>query len=256
MAEINPYQTPQASVADVAQGDATLLTDPRSVDAGRGIAWLMAGWERFRQTPGIWIAITVIGILVFLVLGMIPIIGGLASPLLSMIFAGGVMLGCRAMDRGEELSVAHLFAGFQSHLNPLLVIGALYLAGVFAAVLIASIVTGGTLFSFARGGVDLGTALGSMLLVFLVVAGLMVPIAMAVWFAPALSVLHDVAPTQALRLSFRGCLRNILPFLVYGVLGLILGALATIPFGLGWLVLLPVMAGSVYAAYRDIFVQQ
>jgi len=29
--------------------------------------------------------------------------------------------------------------------------------------------------------------------------------------------------------------------------------LATIPFGLGWLVLAPVFAGSVYASYRDIF---
>ena len=35
---------------------------------------------------------------------------------------------------------------------------------------------------------------------------------------------------------------------------LLLAFAATIPFGLGWLVLLPVLAGSAYASYRDIFV--
>ncbi len=255
MADINPYQAPRANVSDMTPGEATLAAQPRTVDAGRGIAWLLAGWERFRQVPLVWVAITVIGLLVFIVVGVIPVLGSLATPLLSVLFGGGIMLGCRAMDRGEDLTIAHLFAGFQSHLNPLLVMGALYLAGVFAAVLIASIVTGGTMFAFMRGTADWGTALGSMLLLFLVVAGLMVPIAMAIWFAPALSVLHDIPPAQALKLSFFGCLRNIVPFLVYGVLGLILSVIATIPFGLGWLVLLPVMAGSVYAAYRDIFVQ-
>ena len=29
--------------------------------------------------------------------------------------------------------------------------------------------------------------------------------------------------------------------------------LASIPFALGWLVLLPVLAGSAYASYRDVF---
>ncbi len=203
----------------------------------------------------IWVAIAVIGILIFLALSVVPFIGGLASTLLSVLLAGGLMLGCRAMDRGEELTVGHLFAGFQSHLNPLLVIGALYLAGVFAAAIIASIVTGGTIFAVVRGSADWSTAFTSMALLALVIAALMVPIAMAVFFAPALTALHDLPPTQALKLSFTGCLRNIMPFLVYGVLSLILAVVATIPFGLGWLVLLPVAAGSVYAAYRDIFVQ-
>src|SRR5690606_14156021 len=67
--------------------------------------------------------------------------------------------------------------------------------------------------------------------------------------------LHEVAPVEAMRLSFIGCLRNILTFLVYGVLLFILSILASIPFGLGWLVLLPIIVGSIYAGYRDIFLQ-
>jgi hypothetical protein len=43
------------------------------------------------------------------------------------------------------------------------------------------------------------------------------------------------------------------PGLVYGVLLFVFAVLATIPLGLGWLVLGPVVTASVYASYRDVF---
>jgi uncharacterized membrane protein len=253
MADINPYQAPQADVADPSSGEEALANNPKSVTAGRGVAWIVEGWALFRQAPAIWIAITVIAGAGFIVLSLIPILGQIASPLLSVLVGGGIMLGCRGLDRGEPLTVAHLVAGFQSHLNPLLVIGALYLAGMFAIIIIASVFTGGAAFALWRGSPDAGVAVTSILLIVLVVMLLMIPLVMAIWFAPALATLHNVEPVQALRLSFRGCLRNILPFLVYGVVAFVLAIIASIPFGLGWLVLLPVLAGSVYVSYRDIF---
>jgi uncharacterized membrane protein len=53
--------------------------------------------------------------------------------------------------------------------------------------------------------------------------------------------------------SFTGCLKNIVPFLVYGIVAMVLGILASIPMALGWLVLGPVLAASMYTAYRDIY---
>jgi uncharacterized membrane protein len=76
---------------------------------------------------------------------------------------------------------------------------------------------------------------------------------MAVWFAPSLVVLNDLGIGDALKASFAACLKNIVPFLVYGVIGFGLAIVATIPFGLGWLALGPTLAASVYTAYRDIF---
>jgi uncharacterized membrane protein len=58
---------------------------------------------------------------------------------------------------------------------------------------------------------------------------------------------------QALAQSFRACLRNIVPFLLYGVLLTIIFLIAAIPLGLGLLVAVPVLIASVYTAYRDIF---
>ena len=78
---------------------------------------------------------------------------------------------------------------------------------------------------------------------------------MAVWFAPALVVFHEFGPLAAMKQSFSGCLRNIPAFLVYGLIGMLLAILASIPAMLGWLVLGPVFTGSLYASYRDIFLK-
>jgi uncharacterized membrane protein len=58
---------------------------------------------------------------------------------------------------------------------------------------------------------------------------------------------------QAFKLSFLGCLKNILPFLVFGLIALVLFFVSAIPFLLGWIVVMPVLTIAVYTAYRDIF---
>ena len=92
-----------------------------------------------------------------------------------------------------------------------------------------------------------------VVIVFLVGAGLAIPLLMAIYFAPPLIVLHDIEPVAAMKLSFKGCLRNILPFLVFGIIFFILAILASIPLFLGWLGLGPIIFIAVYVAYREIF---
>ena len=116
MADINPYQAPRAAVDEPGAGIGTLAAEPRTVDAGRAIAWLAEGWALFRRSPLIWIAISVILLLTLFAAGFVPLFGQLAAPLLWVLFAGGLMVACRALDRNEELTVGHLFAGFQTHL--------------------------------------------------------------------------------------------------------------------------------------------
>ena len=87
----------------------------------------------------------------------------------------------------------------------------------------------------------------------LVILALFIPVSMAVWFAPALVALDGIDPLTALKWSFFACLKNIWSFLVYGLVMLGLAIVATIPMGLGWLLLGPVIMASVYTAYRDIF---
>jgi uncharacterized membrane protein len=54
-------------------------------------------------------------------------------------------------------------------------------------------------------------------------------------------------------LSLSGCAKNVLPFLIYGIVWIVLAFIATLPLMLGWLVLAPVTFASVYTGYRDIY---
>ena len=76
---------------------------------------------------------------------------------------------------------------------------------------------------------------------------------MAVIFAPALVFFNKMAPVPAMKASFAACAENWLAFLVYGVFLFVLAFFAALPIGLGFLLLIPVTTGALYAAYRDIF---
>ena len=230
----------------------------RLVAAGRGWQWIVDGFALFRKNPPIWIVFTVILFLIALGLGMIPVLGQCLFYLLSPVFLAGVMLGCKALVRGEPLELAYLFAGFRRNTSQLVTIGGIYLVGQIVIFGLMLIIGGAALISMFKGGVridpelvidairQIGTAL-------LIGVTLSLPLMMAVWFAPMLVVFHDTPPLEALKLSFFACLKNVTPFLVYGIVLLLLAVVAMLPFGLGLLVLIPTIFGSIYASYQDLF---
>ncbi len=233
----------------------------RTVDAGRGAGWLGDGFDYFKRGAGAWIGITVVLFVVYVALNFIPVIGGLAGQLLAPVFSAGILLGCKHMDEGGELELGHLFKAFSANPGPLIVLGALYLASVIALgilmVILAFILLGGvgTITQLMAG--DASSLLGNLpmlLIVMLVGVGLYVPVLMALWFAPALVALGGLSVQDAVSGSFTGCLRNMVPFLIWGIIGLLLFVVAIIPMGLGLLVLIPMIWASTYVAYKEIFV--
>jgi len=233
---------------------ATYVAGGRGVEAGRGWDWIAAGWEMFKKQAGMWIALIVVAFVIFLVLAFIPVIGSIASIVLTPVIGGGIVLGCRAIEEGRPLEIGHLFAGFKEKLAPLATVGALYLAATLLILGVLVLIAGAGVLGLAADGQGASPAVAfTMIIGILVALALMVPVFMAIWFAPALVVFHDKSPVESLKESFSGCLRNIVPFLVYGLVGLVLSVLASIPLGLGWLILGPVLAGSLYASYKDIY---
>lgn len=231
------------------------MTGGRAVDAGRGWTWIAEGFGLFKKAPGIWIAAVVILLVIAIVLAFIPLLGAVATFLLMPVFVGGLMLGCRSLQGGGELEMGHLFAGFKEQTGNLLVIGALTIASwaIVMLVFVAIVGTGAVTAMMSGDAAGMAALGGSFVLAWLVALAISVPIYMALWFAPALVVLRGLAPVAAVKESFQGCLKNVVPFLIYGIVLLVLGIVAAIPFGLGWLVLGPVTIASVYVAYRDIY---
>jgi len=253
----NPYAAPSAPVADPsgAAAEGQLIAGGRAVPSGNGWQWIVDGFKLFKLNPGVWILNLIILLAISFALAFMPIIGPLAANLLYPVFVGGLMLGCQALSRDQPLEVAHLFAGFREKTGSLIMVAVLYLVGAVAIGIVVGVGFGFSMLGVMFGGGGKSVNLAAILVMLLVMMALFIPLLMAVWFAPALVVFHDLQPLEAMKQSFSGCLKNIVPFLVYGIIGFVLGILATIPFLLGWLVWGPTIVGSVYAGYRDIFVE-
>ncbi|HEX6692975.1 MAG TPA: BPSS1780 family membrane protein [Burkholderiales bacterium] len=256
----NPYAAPKAAVADAAtpvQGN--FVPGGRGVAAGRGWDWIVGGWNLFKKQPGMWIGLIIVALVIFVVMAIIPFIGSLAMMVLGPVFGGGVMLGCRALDQGGELEIGHLFAGFKEKFGNLAAVGAIYLVASVVIALVVGLIFGAGMFALFAGsggepgaGAAAGAVMGSLLMV-LVMLALMIPLAMAIWFAPSLVVFNERGAIEAMKESFAGCLKNIVPFLLYGIILLVLNVVAAIPLLLGYLVFVPVAAASLYTSYRDIY---
>lgn len=238
--------------------------EPRRLAAGRGASWWGEGWKIFTAAPLPWLGILVMIVVINIVLGMIPVIGGLAATVLGPVFAGGLLLGCHALARGQPLEFTHLFAAFQSdRLTPLAILGLVVLAvGVVVALAVGALVFGAAGAALMTGAMQgTGHALtaalagmsGAALLGGLIALVVFAAFFMAWWFAPALVTLNRAPPIDALQASFRASVANLGAQLVFGLIFIGLALVASIPFGLGWLVLVPVAIGASYASWREVF---
>ncbi|MCE9549823.1 MAG: hypothetical protein K8R50_02245 [Betaproteobacteria bacterium] len=235
--------------------------ESRSVNASNGWNWIRDGFALVRLSPVIWIALFLIYLLIGVVLTFIPMVGSILLNLLAPVFIAGFMLGCRALENGEELEINHLFIGFKQNTSQLITVGGLYLAGVIVIAGITLIFTGGSFLTamsahqhdIEHAGAAAVAAGGGMLFAALFILAALVPLMMAYWFAPILVVFHDMQAKDAMKTSFDACMKNIMPFLVYSLISMGLIFLAAIPFGLGLFVLIPTMTASLYSSYKDIF---
>lgn len=203
---------------------------PRVVAAGTGATWWADGWRVLIGSPGTWTLIIVVYFAIQIILDNVPHIGSFASWLLTPVFAGGLMQGCAARGRGEQLRVSHLFDGFKAnHFVSLLLVGVFNMVACLLAIIVCVVVVaadigiGGLtdLTNFVYDPWRIFSTLGfSFLLVVLMVVLVTGVLAMANWFAPALIVLRDAQPLAAMKTSLRACMRNWVPFLVYGLIGL------------------------------------
>lgn len=231
----------------------------RVVEAGRGWQWIVDGFALFRRYPLMWIAVTVVLVLIWMVSFLIPLLGPLLFNLLSPVLFAGMMIGCRAVENGEELELAHLFSGFKKNPAALVTIGGVYLVGTILVVGVIFMAAGGSMppAVFDKSGGDVhavAAAMRSMAFALTIGFALYLPLLMLIWFAPLLVVFNDLTPVEAMKTSFFACLANWLAFLVYGLVILVLWFIASIPLFLGLVVLLPVLICSLYASYKDIFV--
>lgn len=233
--------------------------EPQRLAAVQGWQWIKQGYALFMKAPLLWVVLLLICFIAAVGLSAVPVVGEpLASLLLPAVLVG-LMAGCRALEHGDELELAHLFSGFQQRTTQLVTLGGIALVGQFLIFGVMIMVGGATLVSILMSGQPvedpeiIKQAISGA--GFAVLLGLMLfsALVMAMQFAPMLVFFDNIAPVAAMKLSLRAFLYNIGPMTMYGTTFIFLAILATIPMMLGWLVLMPIMFTSVYAAYSGIF---
>ncbi len=234
--------------------------EARQTSAKQGWQWIVNGFYLFFKAPLAWVLSCFVLLLIAATLALIPMVGQFFFTLLSPLFLAGLMIGCRALERGEKLEIAYLFAGFRQNPVPLITVGGIYLVGQVLILGVAMMLGGSTLMELLINGkrVDENELRGVMsggLTAVMVALGLSIPLMMAAWFAPLLVAFKDMPAVAAMKLSFLACIKNIIPLQLYTITMVVLAVIAAMPYGLGFFLLVPVLFASLYASYEDIFVE-
>ncbi len=230
----------------------------RAVTVADAIGWISCGWRIFMRNPGLWIVLGLIFLAVVGVVSVIPFLGGLALALLAPVLMAGLLHAAREADAGRALDVMQVFQGVKDRerVTPLLSLGGVSVGAAVVSGIIAVALLGGSMMAVMHSdawpahapAIGLGALFGALLIL-----AIQLGVAMALLYAIPLLMFRTLAVGAALRSSFRACLSNWLPLTVFGVLYLVLAVLASVPFLLGWIILLPVSAGMLYCSYRDLY---
>lgn len=235
----------------------------QTAPAEHGVTWLTEGWTLFIQRPGLLVGMTLILLLILAALNLVPLLGGLAALIMLVVLVAGLFTTLERLHRGQEAGFDTLFSGLREHTRPLLVLGLIFLgAEIIIAVLVGLVVSGTVIGSVLMGDIMSHGEMSPAMILSIVQGGLAalllllllsLPLLMAYAFAVPLVCLRGHAPVAALKASFLAVAANWAPFLVYGLIYIVLALLASIPLMLGWLLLLPLTVASGYMAYREVF---
>jgi len=231
------------------------------VNAKQGLQWILSGFYLFRKTPMVWILVCFTLILIAMSMSFVPLLGKFIFTLVSPVFLAGIMIGCKHMEQGKPLEITHLFIAFKTNAAPLITIGGIYLVGQILIIGFVMLIGGSAMTDMLLYGkrVDESELMGvmsSMLTSSLIALTLSVPLMMASWFSPLLVVFDNIPPIVAMQRSFFACLKNFIPFQVYGVTLIVLTILSVMPYGAGLIILIPTLFASIYVSYKDIFLAE
>ncbi|MBL8499601.1 MAG: hypothetical protein LZF64_05575 [Nitrosomonas sp.] len=231
------------------------------VHAKQGLQWILSGFYMFRRAPLAWVFVCFTLMLIAISMSLIPLLGKFIFTLVSPVFLAGIMLGCKDMEQGKSLDMTHLFVAFRTNAVPLITIGGIYLIGQILIIGLVMLIGGSQMTDMMLYGkrVDESELMGvmsSFLTSSLIALTLSIPLMMASWFSPLLVVFDNVPPIIAMQKSFFACLRNFIPFQLYGVTLIVLTIISVMPYGAGLVILIPTIFASIYVSYKDIFLNE
>ena len=198
-------------------------------------------------------------LLAYIVLAIIPLVN-IFSSFVGPFVSAGIVMAADEQRRTGTFELRTLLGGFNRNPVSLLAVAATLLVMFIVMALVIGLMIGGAVAAQMLLGKPANAAsllLGTnMLLMILICVAIALPVTAATYLAPALIVLHGQPAMAAMKMSLVALFRNILPGLVFGLCSLGLAIVASIPLGLGLLIVIPIMTITNYTVYRDIFIAE
>ena len=236
----------------------------QKVPASHGWLWILHGYRLIMRSPLHALPLSMVLAFSISLAMVIPVGGIFLAIFLVPLFMAGYMRVCRSLEYNEKVEPLFMIAGFKERTSQLMSLGGMLLLGMIIISVITAAMGGTVLNSILQNyhthqdpTLLINTLLApesGLRMTLLTGFALFFGLTMAMQFAPMLVFFNQMAPRNALLASLMGSVRNIVPFAVYSmIIQLIAFVVSMIPYGLGWIMLLPLMLTSMYVAYRDIF---
>ncbi|EWH12234.1 transmembrane protein [Catenovulum agarivorans DS-2] len=203
--------------------------------------WFKQGFNLFNQNKLAWIGTTLAVYILMLALAIVPVVGQLIG---NILVAGLYPLAFTAYHT-QKFEHKKVFDGFKNSLVPMIVLTLVNMIGALFCYEVAANMTGFN--SLSTPNIVDVYHLSLVLLI------LYAPILLAMLFAPALVILHQISPWQAIKMSFVGGFKNSMSMAVFGLVIIFAMVLAIMLGGLGLIFVLPIMHCTLYFAFQDIF---
>lgn len=226
------------------------------VPTAQSLLWIRDAWRLFKVAPFAWMGLTAGWIALTLGLLLIPVLGQLAANLLQPIFFAGFMIAARAQESGEVPRMVHLFAAFRVNAVPLISVGTVMFLATLAIIVMMALLGLPEIPTTADGSLDmegLRTAFSGKEWLIILGLALISLVKGALWFAPPLLAFHKMSAAHAMRWSIYAFVSNFGAVLLYGVLVVVIYALAILPYGAGLFIAMPLMVISNYTSYKAMF---
>lgn len=199
------------------------------------------------------VGVTLLSLLLQMLLGVIPILGGLAGIFLNGVFYGGLFYYYLGKMRGEPRELGDVFAGFARAFGPLAIASLLRTLLTVLIMLPFFVPLLTYAFEVIRNShAPIPTFTPKMLLGFMV--GLIPLLYFTVSWAFTFMLIIDkgLSPWNAMEVSRRVVTRQWFHVFAVAIFGGILGLLGLIGLIVGVLFTLPLMFGSLLYAYEDL----
>jgi uncharacterized membrane protein len=226
-----------------------------ALPASRGAAWMGESFKLFKAAPLQWIGLCSGWASITLALMVLGFVGGVLFNVLQPLFFASFAIAAYRQSVGESITMGDLFSGFRRRARSLAAVGVVLFAAELLVIL-AMFMLGLPVKPEGPGpftvqeyvemlqGYEWIIAIGFLLT--LVVKG-------ALWFAPPLIAFHGMSVGHAMRWSLYAAVENLGAMITYAATLFALLFVGLIPYGLGLIVAIPMMAISTFVGYREVF---